>query len=159
MLKYLFISVSVIVISSFMGCTHSYKAGNLNDLFYPIETTLRAELIMQYFDTLVQKKGYAVPEKWKSLNKLIDLDSIDNKRIYFEQGPEEMYLISFGGMLVLSDVYNPNIRAGGYIADRKLMSPAEEQRVKARFQHEILDTIQAMAKRDGVPDSVLYMQY
>ncbi|OMP74588.1 hypothetical protein [[Flexibacter] sp. ATCC 35208] len=159
MFRYLLISTLVIVIYCFTGCTYSYKAGNLIDLDYPVETPLRAELIMQYFDTLAQKRGYAVPEKWKSLNKLIDLDSIDNKRIYFEQGPEEMYLISFGGMLVLSDVYNPNIRAGGYIADSKLMSPAEEKRVLARFQHEILDTIEAMAKRDGVPDSVLYMQY
>lgn len=69
-----------------------------------------------------------------------------------------MYLVSFGGMPILSDVYNPNIMVGGYVADSKLMSPAEEQRVLDRFKHEILDTIEAMAKRDSVPKLDLYKQ-
>lgn len=154
----LLIRALVIIIYSFAGCTHFYKAGNLVDLDYPVETPLRSKVIRHYLDTLIKKRGYAVPEKWKSLNKLVDLDSVYNKRIYFEQGPEEMYLISFGGMIVLSDVCNPNIRVGGYVADSKLMSPAEEHRVLARFQHEILDTIEAMAKRDSVPQSDLYKE-
>ena len=155
MFRYFLINVLAFIIFCFIGCTYNYKAGNLVELGYPVETRLRSEIIMQYLDTLIQKRGYAVPEKWEPFNKLVDLDSVYNKRIYFEQGPEEMYLISFGGMLVLGDVYNPYINPDDYVSDSKLMSPAEKQRVLARF-NQVLDTIEEMAKRNGVSKSVLY---
>lgn len=154
-----FLIIIVISASYFIaGCNAVYKAGNLVDLDYPIQTSLSSELIMQYLDTLIQERGYAVPAKWEYYNKLVDLDSIYNKRIYFKQGPEEMYLVSFGGMLALSDVYNPTLRENGYVAQRSLMSPEEELRVKNRLEQEILDTIEAMAKRDGLPDSLIYVR-
>ncbi|MFB6455600.1 RHS repeat-associated core domain-containing protein [Chitinophaga sp. Hz27] len=157
MLKNILILFVIVSNWFIVGCNSIYKAGNLVDLDYPIQTPLNSTLIRQYLDTLIQKRGYAVPAKWEYYNKLVDLDSVYNKRIYFKQGPEEMYLVSFGGMLVLSDVYNPTIREDEYVALRSLMSPKEEQRVKNRFQHEILDTIEAMAKRDGLPDSIIYV--
>jgi len=125
-------------------------------LGYPIETSLRSQLIRNYLDTLIQKGGYNIPEKWAHFNKLVDIDSTYNKRIYFRQNPEEMYLISFGGMLVLSDVYNPQINQTDWVTERRAMPKEEELRIRERFNKEILDTIEGMAKRDGLPDSVIY---
>ncbi|RAJ05432.1 hypothetical protein LX64_02590 [Chitinophaga skermanii] len=146
------------VIIHVIGCKDIYKAGNLVALEYPVETQLRSKIIREYLDTLILKRGYMVPPKWESFTKLVDLDSVYNKRIYFRQEPEEMYLLSFGGAFVLTDVFNPNIRKYGYVSDPKLMPAEEEQRVMERLQHEILDTIVAMAKRNNVPDSVLYKE-
>src|ERR1043165_3773756 len=103
-----FITVTMLIISM-SNCGPIYKAGNLVSLDYPIETPLRTSLIRRYVDTLIQKYGYSVPDKWAHEDKLVELDSIYHKRIYFKKGPEEMYLISYGGMLVLNDVYNPQI--------------------------------------------------
>lgn len=139
-----------------LSCNQLYKAGNLIDLRYPVETSLRSEIIERYLDSLIQKGGYKVPQKWIHYDKLIDLDSINNKRIYFETNPEEMYLLSLGGMLVLSDVYNPQIKQGDWVSERSLLSKEQEQRIKERLKKEILDVIEAMAKRDGLPDSVVY---
>jgi len=49
-------------------------------------------------------------------------------------------------------------RDGGWVARRELMPKEQEARVKGRFKKEILDTIEAMAKRNGLPDSVIYKQ-
>jgi hypothetical protein len=44
-----------------------------------------------------------------------------------------MYVLSFGGMLILTDVYNPKINGGGsWVADRKLVTPEEEDRIRRR---------------------------
>lgn len=59
-------------------------------------------------------------------------------------------------MLVLNDVYNPQIRSGDWVARRELMPKEQELRVKERFKKEILDKIEAMARRDRLPDSVIY---
>ncbi|MDB5198463.1 MAG: hypothetical protein JWO92_426 [Chitinophagaceae bacterium] len=138
-----------------MSCNDIYKAGNLVDLSYPVETSLRTAIVERYIDTLIQSKGYAVPDKWKHFDKLVDLDSINNKRIYFQSNPEEMYLISYGGMLVLSDVYNPRLNQSDWVASREQMPKSEELRVKTRFK-EVLKEIEKMAHRDNLPDSVIY---
>lgn len=155
--KFWFKTFPLFAVLSFISCNNVYKAGNLVSLDYPIETPLRSALIQKYCDTLIIKHGYSVPEKWSSKNKLVELDSINNKRIYFKSNPEEMYLISFGGMLELTDVYNPHLRSdGGYVARRELMPKEQELRIKERFKKEILDKIEAMAKKNGLPDSVIY---
>lgn len=153
MQKILFYTIFLITILT--SCNNLYRAGGLVSLDYPIETPLRSKLIQQYCDSLVNK-GYKVPEKWKHLDKLVELDSINHIRLYFKESPEEMYLISFGGMLVLDDVYNPNIRDGSWVARNELMPKEQELRIKKRFKTEILDVIEKMAKRDRLPDSVIY---
>jgi hypothetical protein len=150
--------ITLIMIFSCLGCNQLYKAGNVVSLDYPIETPLRSSLIQAYCDTLIKKRGYNVPEKWLHENKLVELDSINHKRIYFKKDPEEMYLISFGGMLVLNDVYNPQIRSGDWVAHRELLPKKQEERVLERFRKEILDTIETMAKRDNLPDSIIYRE-
>lgn len=144
------------IITWLNGCGGLYQVNNLVYLGYPVETSLRSSLVQAYCDTLINKYGYNVPSKWSHLNRLVELDSINNKRIYFRSNPEEMYLISFGGMLILNDVYNPAIVNNGYISRRDLMPKEQELRIKERFKIEILDKIEAMAKQDGLPDSVIY---
>lgn len=138
------------------SCTGLYKAGNVIALDYPIQTRLRTEIIMRFIDTLIIKDGYRVPNKWADEKKLVELDSINHVRIYFKSSPEEMYLLSFGGMLVLNDVYNPQIRSGDWVAREDLMPKNEEQRIKMRFKQQILDTIEIIAKSEGLPDSVIF---
>ncbi len=36
---------------------------------------------------------------------------------WVRKGPEEMYLISYGGMLVLSDVFKPPIVSGDWVSE------------------------------------------
>ena len=124
-------------------------------LSYPVETSLRTEIVKRYIDTLISKNGFAVPEKWVQFNKLVDLDSINHKRIYFQSNPEEMYLISYGGMLILNDVYNPKLNQSDWVAVRENISKSEELRIKSRFQ-ELLKEIEKMAKRDNLSDSTIY---
>src|SRR5689334_12632697 len=103
----------------FPSCDSLYKAGNLVVLDYPIETNLKSDIVMKYLDTLIYHSGHNAPEKWNHLNKLVDLDSNINKRIYFESPPEAMYVISDpAGLLRLSDVYNEKIRRNGWVAER-----------------------------------------
>lgn len=139
-----------------VSCNPIYKAGNLVALSYPITTSLRTSIVQQYVDTLISKYGYNVPNKWISLNKLVDLDSINNKRIYFSNFPEEMYLISFQGQLVISDVYNENIKRDDWVSERDSMPVNEERRIKERFSREVLNVIEMLAKKKGVPDSLIY---
>jgi len=125
---------------------------------YPIETNLKSNIIQQYLDTLIQKHSYGVPSKWAHYDKLVDLDSIYHIRIYFKTGPEEMYLLSFGGMPVLSDVYNPQIKEYDWVGKRDLLSKQEEARIMERLKHEILERIEIMAKKDGLADSTIYYE-
>lgn len=138
------------------GCKDMYKAGNLKFLGYPIETNLDLNTVSRYLDTLKANYGYAVPKKWIDEKKLDELDSLNNIRIYFKSGPEEMYLITLSGQLLLGDVYNKQIRKNGWVAVKDSMPISEEIRVKDRLQKEILTKIELLAKRDGVPDSLLY---
>jgi len=139
-------------------CNHLYKAGNLVDLHYPIETSLRTKIVREYLDTLIQKHGFNVPHKWLHYDKLVDIDSVNHKRIYFRENPEELYLVSVAGMITLSDVYNPLIKQTDWISERKFINKEEEIRIRKRFKEDILDTIEAMAKRNGLPDSLIYKQ-
>lgn len=133
----------------------NYKAGNLISLSYPVKTELRAQVISDYIDTLILKYGYNVPEKWNHFNKLTDLDSINNKRVYFKSKPEEMYLISLNGMVILQDVFNPSLNPYDWVAIRDSMPKFEEIRVKRRFD-QMLSDIESLAKKDKLPDSVIY---
>lgn len=157
-IKLCFTARGAIIVASLISCNQLYQAGNLIALRYPIETSLKSEIVERYLDTLIQKGGYDVPQKWMHYDKLINLDSINNKRIYFKSNPEEMYLLSFSGMPVLSDVYNPQIKQDDWVSERNLVSMEQEQRIKERLKKEILDPIEAMAKRDRLPDSIVYKQ-
>lgn len=145
----------IFLLFTITGTTSCYQAGNLNGLSFPIDTSIRSSVLMQYMDTLVLEKGYSVPNKWKDINKLVDIDSVRNKRIYFNDNPEEMYLISFGGMPVLMDVYNPSIREDSYISERKYLTNEEELRIRNRLST-LITQIENMAKGNEVPDSLLY---
>jgi hypothetical protein len=154
LLKILGITILLIVIC-LVWFFNSYKAGNLKSLGYPAETHLKMQIIKDYVDTLIDKEGYRAPEKWEHFNKLIDIDSVNNKRIYFSEEPEEMYLISFMGVVSLEDVYNPTIVENGWVATRERMPKCEEIRVQKRFK-KLLSRIESMAKEDKLPDSLIY---
>ena|ERR1044072_2583513 len=151
-----YVMLLIVFSVTLFSCNKLYKAGNLVALILPVETPLRSQVIRQYLDTLIQRKGYKVPTKWAHYDKLVDLDSVYNKRIYFKSAPEEMYLISFGGMITISDVFNPEIKNGDWVSEKELMSAADILRVKKRFKTEILDIIEMLAKEDGLPDSIIY---
>ena len=58
--------LAFIFIIAFISCSDLFEAGNLVDLSYPIQTPLRTEIIERYIDTLIQTKGFAVPNKWNT---------------------------------------------------------------------------------------------
>lgn len=138
----------ICLILSFYNCNlkGTYKAGNLVILDYPIETTLKTKVVRQYIDTLIRKKGYGVPEKWEHFNKLVDIDKENNVRVYFKSNPEEMYLISYSGMLTLTDVYNPKIVEADWVSKPELMPQKEYVRIKKRVAN-LMMMIDSMYKR------------
>lgn len=146
----------LLIFGTLCNCRDRYKAGNLISLDYPIETRLNSKMIESYIDKMVSEGQYEVPDKWKRFHKLDDLNSTQNKRIYFKSDPEEMYVLSFGGSLILTDVYNPKINGGGaWVADRKLVTSEEENRIRTRVMS-FLAIIEKRAKDEGIPDSVIY---
>ncbi|RYZ20701.1 MAG: hypothetical protein EOO16_15795 [Chitinophagaceae bacterium] len=134
---------------------HSYKAGNLYALQLPVETRLKTSIVRAVLDSIIRFEGHDVPEKWKQYDKLVDLDSVNNVRLYFPRDPEEMYLISYPGMLLITDVYNPSIKSYDWVTDKQVLSQEEENRIQKRFDS-VLSTIERRAKLHGVADSVLY---
>jgi hypothetical protein len=155
--SYFATTITLVVLAfSFSHCDPLYKAGNLVALGYPVETPLKSAVIRRYMDTLILKHGYNVPEKWKHFDKLVDLDSVYNKRIYFNANPEEMYLLSFGGMLQLMDVYNPLLVPNDWVSEKSKMPKLEEARILRRFKDEVLDVVDSLAKIDHLPDSLIY---
>ena len=141
---------------SFSRCYFPDSAGNLQVIDYPINTKLNLDIVHRYLDTLIEKRGYKVPAKWMYDIKQSDLDTTYNVRLYFKkdnQNPEEMYLISFNGLLLLSDIY----RKDHWVAVKKDISKEEEIRIKTRF-NSVLDTIETLAKKDRLPDSLIYFE-
>lgn len=148
--------IYLIICILFSSCNDLYKAGNLVALDYPVNTKIRTRIVQQYIDTLIECKGFRPPQKWQKFDKLFDLDSINHKRIYFSRNPEEMYLISYGGALVINDIYNPKLNGDDWVSDRSSLSPEDVERISERFKKEILDAVEQLAKRDGLPDSAIY---
>lgn len=146
---------SLLIVST-IGCNDIYRAGNRITLDYSIDTKLNLKIIRRYLDTILTNDKYQVPSKWQHHNKLVDIDPENSKHIYFSDNPEEMYLIQFNGVLLLADVYNPQIVDGDYVAVPERMPKSEKERVIGRFKTEILDQIENIAKHDDCPDSVLY---
>jgi hypothetical protein len=134
-----------------------YKVGNLEILNFPIKSNLREKLVRNYIDTLIIKHGFRIPQKLEYLDKMVDMDSDLNVRIYFNQEPKEMYLISFGGTITLSDVYNPKIKDWDWIGNEKNLPAEEKTRILARFDKEVLKVIYKMAVENKTPDSLLYV--
>ena len=148
-------NVVIVGLVFFVLLTSCYKAGNLKLLNLGVDTKLRSRLIRGYIDTLAIKGRYTVPQKWVYLDKLVDLDSIYNKRVYFKEDPEEMYLLCFGGMFQLCDVYNPQIVSDDWITHESRLTEGEEARIKKRLSV-FLNEIEELGKKDRVPDSLMY---
>jgi hypothetical protein len=146
----------VLIVTSQISCKNFYKAGNLIDLQYPVDSEISTKILNRYLDSLILNKGFRIKSDWVVYEKLVDLDSINNKIIYFKDNPEEMFLISTAGQLLISDVFNPKIRKNDWVAQDKFMPSSEKVRIMNRFKIEILNRIELMAKKDGVVDSVLY---
>jgi hypothetical protein len=146
----------LLIVTSMVSCENFYKAGNLIDLQYPVESKISTKILNRYLDSLILNEGFRIKSDWVVYEKLVDLDSVNNKIIYFKDNPEEMFLISTAGQLLISDVFNPKIRANDWVAQDKFMPSSEKTRIMNRFKTEILNRIEVMAKNDGVVDSVLY---
>ncbi len=160
MIKTIFCFCCLIFMISFLNsCDYAeiYKVGNRRTLDYVIETKINFKILRIYLNKIIQMQEHQVPEKWVHYDKLIDIDSIDTKRIYFKNNPEEMYLMQFNGVLLLADVFNENIVKGDWVSNRKNITVNEEERIKKRFKVEVLNRIELMAKKDNVPDSILYL--
>ena len=142
-----------------LGCKcNLYKAGNLVVLSYPIDTKLSYEIRKHYLDVMSNSGEFKVPKKWAYLDKLTDINPDDSWRIYFKEGPEEMYLITISANFILQDVYNPDIVVDDWVADRNRMPKKEKERVLRRAEEEILNRIERMAKSEGCADSILYFK-
>lgn len=62
-----------------------YKVGNRVTVDYVIEPKISFKIIRIYLDKMIQMEEYKVPEKRVHYDKLVNIDSIDTKRIYFKK--------------------------------------------------------------------------
>ncbi len=81
----------------------------------------------------------------------------DFKRIvYFKHNPEEWYLVVFDSSPCwIEAIYNP-LLSNGMIHDKKFISGAELNRIKKRFEVEVLKKAEEYGKNHHLADSVLY---
>jgi hypothetical protein len=148
----------IAILSLFCYSCFTYKAGNLEVLDIPIKSNISSKIIRQYIDTMLTEKENKIPTAWLRFDKLIDLDSVTNVRVYFKESPQEMYLLSFNGMLVLSDVYNPRIKDWDWVTDKELLTKDDSERIKARMQSLLKHAFEfAVSKK--TPDSLIYIPY
>lgn len=149
--------ILILTVCIFTTCDDGYRVGNRITLDLAVNSKINFDILDRYLRTLSETE-YQVREKWKGAKKIIDLDSANSFRIYFKESPEEMYIIQFNGVLLIADVLNDNIVKGDYVTTKSNLPAGEELRIRKRFQTEILDKIEKMARNDGVPDSVLFLK-
>ena len=101
-------------------------------------------------------------------NKIIISDSIkeiffngakmsNNERlIHFESKPQEWYLLNFDATPCwIESIYNPML-SSFQIHDKRFISEIELNRVKKRFETEVLKKAEEYGKNHHLADSVLY---
>jgi hypothetical protein len=148
--------LSIMSCSSFYG-TNSYTYLNI----LPDSTNFKSSYIEFYIDSVLNKH-VVIPDSIKSQfyisSEQKDLFEED-RLVYFTSYPDEWYLIAFdANPCWIKMVYTKRLNKDYPIANPSLLSKSELLRVKKRFQTEILDGARLYAKRNYIPDSIVYLR-
>jgi hypothetical protein len=119
------------------------------------ESKLNAVYLNKYVDS-VRNHEMIIPDSIKELffngRKMYD----NERLIHFENTPQEWYLINFDATPCwIEAIYNP-LLSNGMIYDKRFISAGELNRVKKRFETEVLRKADEYGKNHGLADSTLY---
>ena len=129
--------------------------GSIGDtIFFP---TSKKKLEIAIDSLYAKHPEYKIPEKWEPFNDWSKLgyDFLESRIFYFKSEPEEMYYVAFyGDSTILADttkvgigiraMYNGDYRGRWLLGDS--LSFKEKQRIKARFDREIVSKLEEYTK-------------
>lgn len=148
-LKLLLCYLTLIFSSCYTVNEHTYLNITFND------SKLNPLFLEKYVDS-IRNDHKQIPD---SINEVFfNGDKIpDFKRIvYFKDNPQEWYLVVFDSSPCgIEAIYNPLLSVG-MIHDKKFISEAELNRIKKRFETEILKKAEEYGKNHHIADSILY---
>lgn len=128
-----------------------YSAGNIGSIT-DIPNNANKSLLLKYQDSLQMKGEFVAPKKWEDEAKST-YSHLKIRVYYFKKNPEEMYMISFNGPTVLRHVYK---KGTGWLCRENHFAKEEILRMRMRYINEVLSAAAIEAKKDGVPDSLIY---
>jgi hypothetical protein len=127
--------------------------GNIGCL-YLINTKCATETTSQFADTFLTKyPKYKVPA---GLDYDWNYDHLNIKKFYFNEPPEELYIVDFSGVTTIRAVkdLDKNIEYLNTRTTEKFPSDSEGARIKFRFEKEILKPIDSLISNSNLPDSL-----
>lgn len=122
------------------------------------DSKLSAVYLNNYIDS-VRSKGLSIPDSIKEIF-LNGRAMYDNERlVQFKNKPQEWHLISFDATPCwIESIYNPSV-ADYVIYDKRFISEAEQNRIKRRFETEVLKEAEKYGKNHHLPDSIIYNKF
>jgi hypothetical protein len=119
------------------------------------ESKLNADYLNSYVDS-VRNNGVTIPDSIKEIffngRKMFD----NERLVYFGSKPQEWYLINFDATPCwIEAIYNPGL-SSSQIYDKRFISGHELNRVKKRFEVEVLKKAEEYGKNHHIADSILY---
>lgn len=116
---------------------------------------LNSIYLNNYIDN-VRNNGIIVPDSIKEIFFDEAKISANERLIYFKSKPEEWYLINFDATPCwIEAIYNPSLSSVG-IYDNRFTSKTELNRIKTRFEVEVLNKAESSGKKQHIADSMLY---
>ncbi|TAH22546.1 MAG: hypothetical protein EAZ08_01355 [Cytophagales bacterium] len=112
-----------------------------NPCIIEIETNLKQSIIKQFSDSLVAKNIIKkIPDKWDYLTENIGNQHLDLKVYYFDENPEEMYVVEFRYMVpCINMIYNEKLKDWWIYNDENIdINHKELFRMKKRFTEKII---------------------
>jgi hypothetical protein len=105
----------------------------------------------------VRNNEIIIPDSIKEIFFNGDKMANNERLIHFESKPQEWYLINFdANPCWIEAIYNP-LLSNGMIHDKRFISEAELNRVKKRFESEVLIKAEQYGKDHHLADSTLYI--
>ncbi len=119
------------------------------------ESKLNAVYLNNYVDS-VRNNKIIIPDSIREIFFIGDKMSNNERLIHFESKPQEWYLINFDAAPCwIEAIYNPAL-SSTQIYDKRFISEAELNRVKKRFEVEVLKKAEQYGKNHHIADSTLY---
>ena len=127
-----------------------YGAGGGFRLRYCSSHSMNIDVVQRYIDTLAKTNIHFPPKKLSGMGNILPTEKI----VCFNNDPVECYrlLVDDGYSCVNSITYGNSY---DWINNPKYIKPGEEARIEKRLGEYWLE-IEQLAKKDGMPDSMLY---
>jgi hypothetical protein len=161
-MRYL-IFFSFLTLCSCKSCVHNlYGTNSVSTLDIQFENSKIKGIFLKYYIDSVLNRNIVFEDSIKSIFYLSNAHSSslpDNVRlIHFKEYPEEWYLIGFEiRPCWIKAIYNNKISTSR-IDDINQFTKDDVLRIKKRVQIEILNAAEFYAKRNNIPDSIVYIK-